>query len=160
MTATANRTSPYFDLRAAVGMFCAVLTEWFPVRRSVHSTDIPAQGDFDGDGKTDLAVFRSGIWYLHANDQRIFRRFSSARTAICPSPAITTATIKPMFQFFARQTALGICCEARTDLPASDLVLQPTNRFRMLICRSRFLRLLKLRPKFHRNFLCFGALNN
>jgi FG-GAP-like repeat len=28
------------------------------------STDIPVQGDYDGDGIYDFAVFRSGTWYL------------------------------------------------------------------------------------------------
>ncbi len=29
------------------------------------STDKPAPADFDGDGKTDRAVFRDGIWYIY-----------------------------------------------------------------------------------------------
>jgi len=26
--------------------------------------DKPLRGDFDGDGKTDLAVFKNGVWYI------------------------------------------------------------------------------------------------
>ena len=28
------------------------------------ATDVPVVGDWDGDGKDDLGVFRNGIWYL------------------------------------------------------------------------------------------------
>ncbi|MCA1588961.1 MAG: peptidase M23, partial [Acidobacteria bacterium] len=39
-------------------------SEGFSGRIFGISTDRPAPADFDGDGKTDIAVFRDGTWYV------------------------------------------------------------------------------------------------
>jgi len=35
------------------------------------SGDVPAPGDFDGDGKDDQAVYRSGTWYMNQSSSGV-----------------------------------------------------------------------------------------
>ncbi len=54
-------------------MFRPSSGQWFVLGGSPEATgygttgDIPVPGDYDGDGKTDIAVFRpsSGTWFVH-----------------------------------------------------------------------------------------------
>jgi hypothetical protein len=50
-------------------------------------TDIPVAGDYDGDGKTDFAVFRGGNWYISLNASGQFRGTNFGLNTDVPAPA-------------------------------------------------------------------------
>ena len=50
-------------------------TNSFRVENFGLADDIPQQGDYDGDGTTDIGVFRqsNGVWYVIESSTRQFR---------------------------------------------------------------------------------------
>ena len=78
-----NRVRPIFELRTSVGFGnsqiklktkrCVPTGDWWILRSSDNSyyalnwglsADKLVPADYDGDGKTDIAVYRNGTWYV------------------------------------------------------------------------------------------------
>jgi hypothetical protein len=80
--------------------------------------DKPVPADFTGDGRTDAAFGdrrpANGLFFAAKTARST--RFRSERLAICPRPAITTATVAPTPPFFALRPEPGMSTKRRREL--------------------------------------------
>ena len=88
-TATARRTSRYGDLRTGSGTsFQAATARSYTVQFG-RQGDVPVPGDYDGDGKTDIAVWRpsNGTWYIlqSSNNKMISYQWGSSTDKPVPA---------------------------------------------------------------------------
>ena len=116
MTATVKLISQYFDRQTEFGICSEVRT--FHSNSIRQSGDVPVPADFDGDGKTDFAVFRpsNGTWYVLESISG-FKAFQWGTNGDKALVGDFDGDERDDATVFRPSTELGISCEARRTQP-------------------------------------------
>ena len=105
-----RRQDRHRRLRPSTGAWYILLSSTLQLVNEYNlasSTDIPVPADYDGDGRTDVAVYRPECRHLvhpmeRLRDTQPFSTNGAQVAVICPSPATMTATERPMSRSIAR----------------------------------------------------------